>query len=208
MAYQRLLANLGLTLLTASLLLHPTSQTCQGNCLSCLVDTCSSCFEQKLTASGECSDSPLDADPNCWMYSAENPIGLCYWCKEGYALNSLTGRCVLSHITNSEMSFIPLQQAETVLACKGGKKPSLDRKRCIDLPEDETVENCLYVALCTGNQPACLRCRPGYTVVEGKCLFTNLPGCLVESPDRSKCLMCDGFKGWFSRKGDLSCQRV
>ncbi len=126
-------------------------------------------------------------------------MGTCKWCSDGYAINTTTGKCVNSSITNCN-KFISTQ----CLQCRPGYKISSSLTRCNVYC---FVKNCNK---CSGGP--CTECKAGFTLITTAINSQSVQVCVLNSCSVANCTYCDSNdiclqckSGFFLNSTDKSC---
>ena len=143
---------------------------CEGNCLKCNENKCTSCLKGYGNIKGICNKCNINNCINC-----DGDLNKCIECKRGYRIN-------INNFGNVECLKIDTSCREyssegKCVKCFGGFYLDQNSK-CIDCKE----EKCLN---CEGN--ICSKCIPGYGLNKGKCEICK-EGC--ENCSGDKCITC------------------
>ena len=195
-----------LTLLLAS----ATLQDCSQGCVDCTQSTiCTQCYKTTLTTKGVCVASQ---NPRCifsGFYKGTKKV-TCQWCAKNYGLNYGSNfSCEPTANPPNCVSAIKQGQTTLCLVCENGKQPNASYSRCIT--PTKTTPNCLWYTSFGSGSPICVRCKLGFSNVDlqGGCIPSPSPGCwAVSQADKTKCVTCNPFEGYFAIKADRTCTKA
>ena len=185
------------------------SDGCGVGCIQCFKgQECEACYlRESITTNFSCGRLDPPSDP-CRLNAGPN----CVACKQGYAYDYTTEKCLKTVINNCYQAYI-YEGKSYCSVCVDGY-PSKDQSSCI--PRDQfnkPLANCLWGFIKRGGY-GCFRCREGYTGfpvtdVGTNCIKTNIKGCLkLYSGERDRCAICDYENGWFAVDDSGICKRA
>ncbi|KAK2145522.1 hypothetical protein LSH36_676g00014 [Paralvinella palmiformis] len=164
---------------------------CSYQCLKCsdgtTCDTCVTRYTTKGTEDKSCDECPT----NCNICTPEQAaVGKCTTCMTGYALDSVTSKCVAcSAVTDCESCTVS-SGTVTCTACKTDFKK--DDNKCYKCPDNCPLANCVHNETAVDSfKTYCETCNIGYT--------TN---------NNLQCVSCDGcdYCSWNDTRQTTQCQ--
>ena len=105
-------------------------------------------------------------------------MGSCRWCADGFAINTLTGKCASTSIANCNRF-----ESTTCRQCKQGFRENPSNGVCIPYC---SVKNCLKCP-----KGPCLECRAGFSAVNRSVNGRDRMFCLMNPCSVANCTYCN-----------------